>query len=214
MLEQTIQQKHNSKSMSHNRELHPLTRSLFLDERNLEKLNLDELDELEDSEDEAVLVEYRNRRIAELKQQASRAKYGSVREITGEEYVNEVNKAGDDVWVILHLYARGVPFCALLNQHFNELAPKFPTVKFLRSIAQTCIANFPEKNCPAVFIYHNGQIKKQFLGAVDLRGPRCSVEELEFMLGKIGAIQTEITEDPRPAVKDVLFRDLAENNDW
>lgn len=187
---------------------------LFLDDRNLEKLNLDELDELEDSEDEAILLEYRNKRIAELKELASRAKFGSVREITGEEYVNEVNKAGEDIWVVLHLYARGIPFCALLNQYFTELAAKFPTVKFIRSIAQTCIPNFPEKNLPAIFIYHNGQLKKQFLGAVELRGPRCTVEELEYMLGKIGAVNSEITEDPRPAVKDVLFRDLAENNDW
>lgn len=177
-------------------------------------MGLDELDELEDSEDEAILIEFRNKRIAEMKALASKSRYGSVREITGEEYVNEVNKAGDDVWVVLHLYARGVPFCALLNQYFNELAVKFPTVKFLRSIAQTCIPNFPEKNLPAIFIYHNGEIKKQFLGANDLRGPRCSVDELEYLLGKVGAIKTEITEDPRPVVQDVLFRDLNDNNDW
>lgn len=152
--------------------------------------------------------------MAELRDLASKAKYGSVREITGEEYVNEVNKAGDDIWVVLHLYARGIPFCALLNQYISQLAVKFPTVKFLRSIAQTCIPNFPEKNLPAIFVYHNGQLKKQFLGAVDLRGPRCTIDEIEFLLGKIGAVKTEITEDPRPAVKDVLFRDLADNNDW
>lgn len=59
--------------------------------RNLDKLDLDELDELEDSEDEAVLVQYRNKRIAEMKELASRSKFGSVREITGEEYVTEVS---------------------------------------------------------------------------------------------------------------------------
>lgn len=194
MLEQTIQSKSN--------------------QRNLDQLDLDELDELEDSEDEAVLMEFRNKRIAELKQLAQKAKFGSVREITGEEYVNEVNKAGEDIWVILHLYARGVPFCALLNRHFDELAPKFPSVKFLRSIAQTCIPNFPEKNLPAIFIYHNGQMKKQFLGALELRGPALTRDELEFLLGKIGAITTEITDDPRPAIQDKLFRDLSDNNDW
>lgn len=177
-------------------------------------MGLDELDELEDSEDEAILLEFRNKRIAELKALAAKAKYGSVREITGEEYVNEVNKAGDDIWVILHLYARGVPFCALLNEYMNQLAMKFPTVKFLRSIAQTCIPNFPDKNLPAIFVYHNGQMRKQFLGALDLRGPQPKLEEIEFLLGKVGAINTDITEDPRPAVRDVLFRDLAENNDW
>ena len=186
----------------------------FLDVRNLEKLDLDELDELEDSEDEAVLQEYRNRRIAELRAIASKAKFGSVQEITGEEYVNEVNKAGEDIFVVLHLYARGVPFCAVLNQYLNELAMKYPSVKFIRSIAQTCIPNFPDKNVPTIFVYHNGQMKKQFLGPLELRSPNCTREELEFMLGQAGCIKTDIMEDPRPAVQDVLFRDLAGNNDW
>lgn len=126
----------------------------------------------------------------------------------------QVNKAGDEIWVVLHLYAKGVPFCSLLNQYFTEFAAKFPTVKFLRSIAQTCIPNFPEKNLPAIFIYHNGQIKKQFLGAMELRGPNMTRDELEYILGKVGAIETEIKDDPRPAVSDKLFRDLADNNDW
>lgn len=174
---------------------------------------MDELDELEDSEDEAVLMEYRNKRIAEMKHFASKAKYGSVREITGEEYVNEVNKAGEDIWVILHLYARGVPFCSLLNQHINELAVKFPTVKFIRSIAQTCIPNFPEKNLPTLFVYHNGQMKIQ-LGPLELRSPKISCSELEYLLAQTKAINSEILEDPRPQVRDVLFRDLSDNNDW
>lgn len=59
----------------------------------MQKLDLDELDELEDSEDEAILVEFRNKRIAEMKELANRSKFGYVREITGEEYVNEVSHA-------------------------------------------------------------------------------------------------------------------------
>lgn len=175
---------------------------------------MDELDELEDSEDEAVLQDYRNKRIAELKALAAKAKFGSVREITGEEYVNEVNKAGDDIYVVLHLYARGVPFCAVINQYLNELAGKYPSVKFIRSIAHTCIPNFPDKNVPTIFVYYNGQMKKQFLGPLELRSPNCTREELEFMLGTTGCIQTDIKDDPRPVVRDVLFRDLADHNDW
>ena len=30
--------------------------------------------------------------------------YGLVKEITGVDYVDEVNKAGEGVWVVLHLY--------------------------------------------------------------------------------------------------------------
>lgn len=57
-------------------------------------------------------------------------------------------------------------------------------------------------------------MKKQFLGALELRGTNLTKDELEFMLGRTGAITTEIKDDPRPAVKDKMFRDLADHNDW
>lgn len=74
---------------------------------NLEEKSLDELDELEDEEDERVLEAYRQKRIAELKELANKSKYGEVREISAEDYVQEVNKAGEDIWVVLHLYKSG-----------------------------------------------------------------------------------------------------------
>ena len=40
----------------------------------------------------------------------SKAKFGSVKEISAVDYVDEVNKAGDGVWVVLHLYKTGYPF--------------------------------------------------------------------------------------------------------
>lgn len=74
---------------------------------NLEEKTLDKLDELEDEEDERILEEYRRRRIAEMMELANRSKYGEVREISAEDYVQEVNNAGEDVWVVLHLYKSG-----------------------------------------------------------------------------------------------------------
>ncbi|XP_044736130.1 viral IAP-associated factor homolog [Chrysoperla carnea] len=184
------------------------------DDKKLSELDLDELDELEDSEDEAVIQEWRRKRIAEIKEFTSKAKFGTVREISGQDYVSEVNKAGEGIWVILHLYKQGIPFCALLNQHFQELAMKYPTVKFLKAISTTCIPNFPDKNLPTIFVYYEGDMKKQFIGPVELRGPKISCDELEYLLGKTGAIDTKIKEDPKPAVKDKLFSDLADTNDW
>lgn len=70
-------------------------------------MNLDELDELEDSEDEAILLQYRHKRIAELKALAEKSKFGSVLEISAQDYVQEINKAGEGIWVILHLYKVG-----------------------------------------------------------------------------------------------------------
>lgn len=177
-------------------------------------MNLDELDELEDSEDEAILLEYRNKRIAELKALAEKRKFGSVREISGQDYVEEVNKAGDGIYVVLHLYKQGIQLCALINQFMNTMAARYPETKFIKSIASTCIPNFPEKNLPSIFIYYEGQLKKQIIGPVELRGEKLTIEEFEYMLGQYEAINTEIKEDPRQGVKDKLFSDLADNNDW
>lgn len=177
-------------------------------------MDLDELDELEDSEDEAILMEYRNKRIAEMKALAEKRKFGSVREISGQDYISEVNQAGEGIYVVLHLYKQGIPLCALINQFLNELATRYPEVKFIKSIATTCIPNFPEKNLPSIFIYYEGNIQKQIIGPVELRGEKLTSEEFEYMLGKYGAIQTNIKEDPRQTVRDKMFSDLADTNDW
>lgn len=177
-------------------------------------MNLDELDELEDSEDEAILLEYRNKRIAELKALAEKRKFGTVREISGQDYVDEVNKAGEGIYVVLHLYKQGIQLCALINQFMTTLATRFPETKFIKSIASTCIPNFPEKNLPSIFIYYEGQLTKQIIGPVELRGEKLTSDEFEYMLGLYGAIKTEIKEDPRQTVKDKLFEDLSSTNDW
>ncbi|CAG9127980.1 unnamed protein product [Plutella xylostella] len=192
MIEQTIQQKQDEK------------------DKQLSELGLDEL---EDSEDETVLEAYRQKRIAELKRLSEKPKFGDVKEVSGQDYVQEVNKAGDNIWVVIHLYKQGIQQCALLNQHFRQLAAKFPYTKFLKAVAQTCIPNFPERNLPSVFVYFEGDMKKQFVGPHELRGTALTVEELEFILGQAGAVDTKITEDPRPKIKDKMFQDLG-NNDW
>ncbi|XP_033230400.1 viral IAP-associated factor homolog [Belonocnema kinseyi] len=189
--------------------------------KNLEDKTLDELDELEDEEDEKVLLEYRRKRIAEIQALANKAKYGDVREISAQDYVQEVNKAGEDIYVVLHLYKPGIPLCSLINQYLSNLARKFPMTKFLKSISTTCIPNWPDSKVPTIFVYRNGEMLKQFIGPVELRGMKLTVEELEWMLGEAEAVPTKIKDDPKPKVRDVLFsrlneqkNDLSDTNDW
>ncbi|XP_012286473.1 viral IAP-associated factor homolog [Orussus abietinus] len=190
-------------------------------QNDLQEKTLDELDELEDEEDERVLLEYRQKRIAEMQQLAKEAKYGEVREISAQDYVQEINKAPEGLWVILHLYKPGIPLCTLVNQYLTSLARKFPATKFLKSVSTTCIPNWPDSNLPTIFIYNNGNMIKQIIGPIELRGMKLTEEELEWMLGEAKAVSTKITEDPKPKVRDVLFStlknrndDLAEHNDW
>lgn len=163
----------------------------------MEEMDLDELDELEDEEDERVFAEIRAKRIAEMRATASLAKYGTVMEITAPQYIQEVNKAGDGVNVVLHLYKQGIPLCALLNQHLTTLARKFPATKFIKSISTTCIPNFPDKNLPTFFIYKDGDMKTQMVGAVTFGGMNCTVDELEWKLHKVKAVNSTMERDPK-----------------
>jgi len=82
----------------------------------------------------------------------------------------------------------------------------------LLGVATTCIPNFPEKNLPTIFIYHEGALRKQYIGPLELRGDKLTVEELEFMLGQAGAVPTEISEDPRPQIRDKMLADLEDKS--
>lgn len=199
LVEQTVQQKTSGK--------------------NLDEMTLDELNEKEDEideEEERLFEEYRRKRMAEMKEKQNLSKYGEVKEITKADWIQEVNKAGDGVWVIIHVYKQGSPLCSLVNQHMYNLAHKFPETKFLKSISSLCIPNYPDKNLPTIFVYFEGELKKQFVGPVALGGMNLKQEDIEWMLKQIGAVKSDMEEPPKHEIQDMMskaVRDSVLNND-
>ena len=49
-------------------------------------------------------------------------------------------------------------------------------VKFLKSISTTCIPNFPDKNLPTIFVYFEGAMRKQFIGAAEFGNDRLKID--------------------------------------
>lgn len=192
--------------------------------KDMEDMTLDELDELEDEEEERILEQYRAERMAQIRNIQAKSNYGDMREISADDYVAQVNNAGEGVWVVLHLYKQGIPLCALINQYLVAMAARFPTVKFLRSISTTCIPNYPDQNLPTCFVYFEGQLKASLAGPQHFRGMNMTADEFEFIIAKTGAIQSEIKKDPKKKVKDVMMSSLrgnqddsddsSDNNDW
>ncbi|KAJ1118381.1 hypothetical protein NDU88_006572 [Pleurodeles waltl] len=138
-----------------------------------EDMTLEELDENEDEfgeEDEHAIELYRQQRMAEFQALQLKNKFGEVMEISGQDYIQEVTKAGKGLWVVLHLYKQGIPLCALINQHLSRLARKFQAVKFVKAISTTCIPNYPDKNLPTIFVYLEGAIRAQFIGPLVFGG--------------------------------------------
>lgn len=199
MVENTIEQKAQGKDMS--------------------EMGLDELNDIEDEideEEEKIFEQYRRQRMAEMREAQQRNKFGEVREISKSDWVTEVNKAGDGIWVVIHVYKPSIPLCKLVNQHISNLAKKFPATKFLRSVSTVCIPNYPDKNLPTVFVYCDNEMKKQFVGPLAFGGMNLKQDELEWMLSQTGAVKTDLEEPPRPEVKDVMniaVRDSAINRD-
>lgn len=56
----------------------------------MDNLTLDELELLEDEDDERALLEFRRKRIAEMWEAAKKARFGEVREISADDWVEQV----------------------------------------------------------------------------------------------------------------------------
>eukprot|EP01027_Heterolobosea_sp_BB2_P001439 GEZU01002182.1.p1 GENE.GEZU01002182.1~~GEZU01002182.1.p1 ORF type:complete len:235 (-),score=102.77 GEZU01002182.1:241-945(-) len=172
---------------------------------------LDELDELEDEEDERILEEYRQKRIAEMKNAALRNRYGSVMHISSSEFVDEVTNAPKDTWVVLHLYA-GNPEDQIVEHCFGILAKKFRATKFLRIKGCDCIKGYPDRNCPTILVYYNGELKRQWVKLDPFAGKRTTPEDFEWALAKVGAVESDLEEDPRITKEDRFVVNVRRNN--
>lgn len=170
----------------------------------LNKLTMNQLEEKIDveidEEDARFLEEYRRKRIASLKEEALRARFGCVREVSKSDWATEVTSAGN-IYVIIHIAEKGHPLCTLVDQIFKELAAKFPKVKFLRGEACLCIPDFPQCNLPSILIYKSGDLVHQFIGPKSISGSAVTAKSLEWRLAQINVLETKLTEDPSKRIQ-------------
>jgi len=129
----------------------------------LARKNLEELKEMEDDFEDDFLEQYKKKRMDEIKNLAGKHKYGESREISKQDYVNEVTNAPKDVFVILHLHQDYVEVSCRLDMIFQQLAKAYPYHKFLRIRADRCIENFPDTKVPAIIVYYNGELKSNIV---------------------------------------------------
>jgi Phosducin len=158
------------------------------------------LNALEDEVEEDTLESFRAKRIAELKAQAAREKFGQIQQISKPDFVAQVTEASKDndgTFVIVHLFVYAKPQCKLLNQHLARLAPRHKDVKFLKIIGNECMENYPEHMCPTLLIYYQGDIHTQMAGLGDFGGLKSTPDCVEWVLAKKGVLKTSQEVDPR-----------------
>ncbi|KAK8185428.1 phosducin family protein [Phyllosticta capitalensis] len=169
-------------------------------ENRLEGKDLDELAELEDEEDEDFLEQYRKKRMAELSSISNASVFNQVYPIQKPDYSREVTEASQKAWVFVLLTAADSNVeSRVAEELWRELAREFGDIKFCKMRGNLCIEGYPDKNCPTVLIYKDGDIKRQIVTLRELNGPRTSVEHFKKLLLDLGALQHS---DPRLKRKD------------
>jgi hypothetical protein len=159
-------------------------------ENRLEGKDVDELDELEDEEDEAFLEKYRQMRMAELNSMQKKSVHGSVYPLTKPEYQREVTDASSKGPVFVHLTASmGTNVeSRVLSELWRQAAKEYGDIKFCEMRANQAIENYPERNCPTILVYKNGDIIKQIVTLATIGGVRTNMMKIDDILVETGAV--------------------------
>ncbi|KAI0149526.1 thioredoxin-like protein [Xylariaceae sp. FL1272] len=162
-------------------------------ENRLEGKELDELDALEDDEDEAFLEQYRQKRMQELNKLTKKSIHGSVYPITKPEYSREVTEASNKGHVFVNLTSpmgNNVQ-SRVLSELWRQAAKEYGDIKFCEIRADKAIENYPDRNCPTILVYKNGDIARQVVTLVTMGGVRVSMLEIDNLLVEVGAVDSK-----------------------
>ncbi|KAJ3207009.1 hypothetical protein HK099_000369, partial [Clydaea vesicula] len=189
-------------------EIEEIVEKVIQEKESLDNKDLDELDELEDLEDDRVLESYRRKRMQEIKDYQSKAKYGTITQISKPDYQKEVTEASKNLnpeYVVLFLFNNSLPESRLVSAYLTSIAKKYPTVKFLKIVADQCIENYPDTNVPTLLIYGRGELLANLIGINKLGGTQTNFETLEFLISSYGTFEIK---------KEKLFKDEEEEENY
>lgn len=158
----------------------------------LEGASLEQLDELESDglEDEDFIQMYREKRMRELREQASKEKFGEVVKISKQEYTDEITNASKSVPVIVQIKADGVEQSRLLSALFSRIAPKFRDIKFVEIDCRQINEKYPLNQCPTILVYKNGQVVKQIVTLDTVGGNSTNLHDIERFLVTAGVVSS------------------------
>ncbi|KFY73290.1 hypothetical protein V499_06632 [Pseudogymnoascus sp. VKM F-103] len=161
-------------------------------ENRLEGKDLDELDELEDDEDDAFLEKYRMQRVMEMNALAQKSKHGTVYPLSKPDYSREVTEASKSEVVLVNLTSGlGTNVeSRVLTELWRDAAREFGEIKFCEMRGDQCIEGYPDRNCPTILIYKDGDMVKQIVTLVLLNGVRTNMSDIDSILLEVGAVKS------------------------
>ncbi len=167
--------------------------------------------EEDDNNEDALLEEYRTRRRIQLQHG------NSVIPISRTDWNQQVNEASLKQWVVIlltstssapNLHPYHLEICHKVERIIiPHLASKFDEVKWVSIPSKNAIENWPDDNLPTLFCYKRGMLQCQLVGLEEFgcgtgSGPinnGVTEDGVEYRLGKMGVLDTDIDVDPNSA---------------
>lgn len=160
-------------------------------ENRLEGKDLDELDALEDEEDEEFLEKYRQQRVQELQALSKKSLHGTVYPISKPDYSREVTEASKSGPVLVNLTSGlgSNTESRILGELWRQAAKEFGEIKFCEIRGDQAIEGYPDRNCPTILIYKDGDIVKQIVTLASLGGVKMGAKDLDGLLLEVRAVK-------------------------
>ncbi|KAK9473128.1 Phosducin-like protein 2 [Dipodascopsis tothii] len=153
----------------------------------------DDLSGLEDELDDDFMSQYRQQRMDELRgmqaEREKREKFGSVYPVSKPEYKTEITDVSAQAFVFVHMSSlSGNVQSRLLARMFTEAAALFKDVKFVDIAAQRAVEGYPERNCPTLLVYKDGDVRRQLVTLREIGGDQANIRELVRFMVAVGAV--------------------------
>lgn len=132
-----------------------------------------------------------------MKESQVKNRWGEILEITRDGWMSEVTDCSKSCWVVVLLYQSSVVQCQLLEEALIVLAPKFRQVKFTKIRSTQAVENWPDRNLPTLFVYHEGELKHQMMTLKAVGGNSMTADNVEWWLAERHIIVTDMEEPPR-----------------
>ena len=161
-------------------------------------LNAD-TDDDDDDDDDDFMRSYRQKRLLEMKNEATTTKrhsnisgsspqYGEVEDVTPIQYAEAVDETDANVTLVVHLYEPFIPACNDINNHLVTLARAMPSVRFVRLLATEAKPDFDPVALPSVLLYRGGEMVNNLTPVTEHLPDRFTAEDMKNLLEMCGAM--------------------------
>ena len=112
----------------------------------------------ENEDEDAILLEFRQKRLAQMKSKAALPKFGRVIRVDKFEFLDHIDEADPRTVVVIHIFEDYIRACSRMNDILQRVASRQSHIKFLTLKATEASQTLSHKALPAFLVYKAGKL--------------------------------------------------------